>query len=56
MVDTREDDATREPVHPRAGWDEAFTRLASRGDDRLLDGDAATSSWDEEEWEWPDDS
>ncbi|HWK89401.1 MAG TPA: AbrB/MazE/SpoVT family DNA-binding domain-containing protein [Longimicrobium sp.] len=38
--------------HPRAGWDAAFAEMAKRGDDELLDGAAAPSAWDEEEWEW----
>jgi antitoxin MazE len=38
---------------PRAGWAEAFARMAAAGDDRLLDAPAPqTSRWDEEEWEW----
>ncbi len=38
---------------PRTGWDESFRSMAERGDDRLLDAEAAeTSSWDEDEWEW----
>ena len=38
---------------PRQGWDEAFSRMALRGDDELLDGDVATSAaFDEESWEW----
>jgi len=38
---------------PREGWEEAFRRMAERGDDQLLDGDASVhSAWDEEEWEW----
>lgn len=52
-VETRGDQVTRGPVHPRDGWGEAFALMAARGDDRLLDADAATSSWDEEEWQWP---
>ena len=38
---------------PRAGWDEAFRKMALAGDDRLLDGDLpSTSRWDETEWQW----
>jgi antitoxin MazE len=38
---------------PRAGWAEAFAKMAERGDDALLDGDSPSlSSWDKEEWEW----
>jgi antitoxin MazE len=38
---------------PRAGWDEAFRHMALQDDDRLLDGDIATTeSFDAEDWEW----
>jgi len=38
---------------PRAGWDEAFQRMAKNDDDLLLDGDEPIShSWDETEWQW----
>ncbi len=41
------------PSRPRAGWADAFRRMALRGDDALLDGDVMNGSrWDEEEWEW----
>jgi hypothetical protein len=44
----------REVMHPRAGWDEAFRRLADeRADDDPLDAAASSSSWDDREWEWP---
>jgi len=36
---------------PRAGWEESFSEMAKRGDDRLLDPPLLTR-WDEEEWEW----
>ncbi len=40
---------------PRAGWDEAFRTMAEAGDDALLDAGAPMgSTWDEQEWEWPD--
>jgi antitoxin MazE len=35
---------------PRAGWGEAFARMASLGDDVLLDPLQPTK-WDESEWE-----
>jgi antitoxin MazE len=35
---------------PRAGWADAFRRMASRGDDALLD--AQPTKWDESDWEW----
>ena len=38
---------------PRAGWDEAFKKMADNGDDRLVEPDSLVSTqWDEEEWEW----
>jgi antitoxin MazE len=38
---------------PREGWDEAFHDMALRGDDAPLDAETpATSSFDEESWEW----
>ena len=43
----------RPASHPRQGWGERFRLMAENGDDRLLDGDApSTSEWDETEWEW----
>ncbi|MGI8510734.1 MAG: AbrB/MazE/SpoVT family DNA-binding domain-containing protein [Gemmatimonadaceae bacterium] len=36
---------------PRAGWEEAARRMASQGDDALLDRSTATH-FDDEEWEW----
>ena len=41
----------RSVAHPRAGWDEAFARMAANGDDVLLD-DVTLTEWDETEWEW----
>ncbi len=47
-----EDQLVIRPVrHPREGWEEQFRRMHERGDDRLMEGFAA-SDWDEEEWEW----
>ncbi len=41
------------PRPPREGWDEQFTAMAERGDDRLLDPEAAQpGAWDVDEWEW----
>lgn len=37
---------------PRAGWADAFRRMAERGDDRLLDPAVIGSGWDERDWEW----
>jgi antitoxin MazE len=41
----------RAAKHPRAGWEEAFAAMASRGDDALLD-DTSLTAWDQTEWEW----
>lgn len=46
-----EQDPTVQPT-PRAGWDEAFRKMAERGDDALLIPDDLEHSFDEEEWEW----
>jgi len=41
----------RPAATPRAGWDAAFKKMAERGDDALLDGNAPSlSRWDEGEW------
>lgn len=38
---------------PRADWDDAFSKMAVRGDDRLLDAETVSPSrWDDEEWDW----
>lgn len=38
---------------PRAGWEEAFRRMAQDGDDHLLDADALPlTEFDEHEWKW----
>ncbi len=36
---------------PRATWGVSFQEMAERGDDRLLDIEISSSSWDKE-WEW----
>ncbi len=36
---------------PRAGWEEAFAKMAEQHDDVLLDG-VTTTEWKEFEWEW----
>jgi antitoxin MazE len=37
----------------RAGWGDAFSVMAERGDDALADRDAQSlSTWDEDEWQW----
>ncbi len=43
----------RTASHPRAGWAEAFQRMAETGDDALLDAESLVASdWDETEWQW----
>ena len=42
----------RNPIPPRAGWEEAFRRMAADGDDRLMLNDTAANDWDQKEWEW----
>lgn len=41
-------------LHQRSGWREAFQKMASNFDDRLLDGEETIfqSSWDDDEWTW----
>jgi len=41
----------RPAAHARAGWAEAFARMAERGEDTLLDRERQTK-WDESEWRW----
>jgi antitoxin MazE len=37
----------------REDWEKQFEQMARRGDDRLLDEQAvSTSEWDADEWEW----
>lgn len=38
--------------HERAGWDRAFRQMAEQQDDRLLDPDKLSDTWDENEWQW----
>jgi antitoxin MazE len=38
--------------HPRQGWEERFSEMAARGDDRPLWPAAPLSSFDEKDWEW----
>jgi antitoxin MazE len=43
----------RPAAKPRAGWDEAFRRMAEKRDDALLDRDSlASTKWDRTEWRW----
>ena len=36
----------------REGWNEAFEKMAARGDDALVVSDAPESSFDAEDWTW----
>lgn len=37
----------------REGWDQAFQRMAERGDDTFLDPETPSlTGWDGTEWEW----
>lgn len=37
----------------RKNWDAAFKKMASNGDDKLLDTETLIQTeWDESEWEW----
>ncbi len=37
----------------RKDWDEAFKKMAAKGDDQLLDSETLLSTeWDESDWEW----
>ena len=43
----------RQAREPRFGWDDQFSKMAKKGDDRLLDEESITSTrWDTDEWEW----
>jgi len=37
--------------HPRQGWDDSFTQMATNKDDQLLD-ELTPTQWDEDEWTW----
>ncbi len=41
----------RAAIKPRAGWEEAFAKMAEQNDDVLLD-DVTATEWDELEWQW----
>ncbi|MEG3859093.1 AbrB/MazE/SpoVT family DNA-binding domain-containing protein [Microcoleus sp. herbarium12] len=41
----------RAALKPRAGWDEAFAKMAEQHDDVLLD-DVTATEWEELEWQW----
>ena len=38
-------------VRPRAEWEEAFKKMAERGDDELIDGDVVIPTAEEDKWE-----
>src|SRR5712692_4845918 len=42
----------RNPIPPRAGWEDAFRRMAASGDDKLELNDTAANDWDAKEWKW----
>jgi antitoxin MazE len=43
----------RPSQHPRAGWEAKFKLMAERGDDQLLDKNAANlTQWDADQWQW----
>lgn len=37
--------------HPRARWADQFRKMATRGDDKMLD-EPTTTKFDQEDWEW----
>lgn len=37
---------------PRAGWAQAFAKMARAGDDALLDVQAVSNRWDAKSWQW----
>ena len=39
-------------VRPRAGWTDAFARMAREGDDKPAESRFPSMQWDEDEWEW----
>lgn len=43
----------RSASRPRAGWEDAFRRMHTHGDDALLDqGSLPAIKWDRTEWQW----
>jgi antitoxin MazE len=36
----------------REGWEQCFQLMAKNKDDKLLESDLMSHSWDEEEWQW----
>jgi antitoxin MazE len=41
----------RAATKPRAGWEEAFAKMAEQHDDVLLD-DITPTEWEDREWQW----
>lgn len=41
-------------IQARSGWNSAFSKMSTLGDDKLLDNEnlAIQSSFDETDWEW----
>lgn len=51
-IEVRKDHLILRPAsRVRAGWNEAFAKMAELKDDVLFD-DVDTTSWDKVEWEW----
>jgi len=43
----------RSASRPRGGWEDAFRRMHTHGDDALLDqGSLPATKWDRTEWQW----
>ncbi len=46
-------DVEHSAYYPRRYWEDKFRAMADCGDDRLLDdNDLASTSWEDEEWDW----
>lgn len=52
LYGTLASNAVRPVQDPRAGWDDAFRRMAQRGDDQPIDGNWPATDFDKAEWEW----
>jgi antitoxin MazE len=51
-LEVRADEIVIRPARsPRAGWAAAFEKMATAGDDILLE-EVTETEWDREEWEW----
>ena len=50
MEDSEADILLRPIKQPRAGWADAFKKVAESKDDQLLE--MPESEWDGEKWEW----